>query len=69
MNNEKWLSVDEIEHLTGVKRPADQKRVLTQNNISFTIRSDGKPVVCWYNVYHKDVAANSVDDQINWDAA
>jgi hypothetical protein len=66
---DKWLNQEELEYLTGVNRAADQKRILVKNKIEFTERNDGKPVVCWYNVYHKNKIVNIADDNINWDAA
>lgn len=65
---DKWLNEQELEYLTGVNRAADQKRILIKNKIEFTERNDGKPVVCWYNVYHKSKAANNVDAASETDA-
>ena len=40
-----FLSTDELQELTGYKKPALQRKWLTQNGYSFDVRGDGRPVV------------------------
>lgn len=41
-----FLAPEEIQHLTGKKRPSAQRRVLAHMGIRFRVNSLGRPVVC-----------------------
>jgi hypothetical protein len=40
-----FLSADELQELTGYKKPALQRRWLTQNGYQFDVRGDSRPAV------------------------
>jgi hypothetical protein len=40
-----FLSANELQELTGYKKPALQQRWLLQNGYQFDVRGDGRPVV------------------------
>lgn len=40
-----FLTVTELQELTGYRKPALQRRWLTENAYSFDVRADGCPVV------------------------
>lgn len=40
-----FLSEDEVQDLTGYKRPADQRRWLDRNGIGYLVSARGRPVV------------------------
>ncbi len=40
-----FLSTDELQELTGYKRPADQRRWLIDHGWGFEVRADGKNTV------------------------
>jgi hypothetical protein len=40
-----FLTPDDLQQLTGYKKPALQRRWLVENGYSFDVRADGKPIV------------------------
>ncbi len=52
-----FLSQSDIVELTGYQKPALQRRWLAENNYSFDVRADGRPVVsrAHYESHHERV--------------
>ena len=45
-----FLSREELRQLTGYKRPAEQRRWLSENGYAFEVRGDGRPALLWEQV-------------------
>jgi len=62
------LTQDDIFELTGAKRPAEQKRVLSNARIYFIERLNGTLAVTWHHVNNPMVATSTrTEPNINWE--
>ena len=50
-----FLSKEELEQLTGYKKPTLQLRWLVDNNYRFDVRADGRPAVLREQVHQRQI--------------
>lgn len=64
-----FLTADEIEALTGYKKPKLQRRWLLDNGYRFEVRADGRPAVLASAVTARlDARARKPAAEPNWEA-
>lgn len=61
-----FLDIDEVQRLTGYKKPACQRRHLAAQGIPFDVDKDGRPVVRRNRTI---TPGTSRQEQPRWDAA
>jgi len=54
-----FLSREDLQWLTGYKRPADQRKWLVKSGYRFEVNADGVPVVLWSHVERR------LDDKVS----
>ena len=65
-----FLSTEDLEALTGYRKPALQRRWLVANGYRFDVRADGRPALLRSQVEARQLSAPHVASRAepNWDA-
>lgn len=65
-----FLSAEDLEALTGYRKPALQRRWLVANGYHFDVRADGRPALLRSQVEARQQVATRVTSRVepNWDA-